>query len=169
MFQQGEPADAAPGAAPDAANGVVGGTDAAERSPGGPAAPTTTVLVLAEKRRGRFTGARWTLTARTTIGADSGPDRAVLDLGGRGREGKSVSRRHAELRPVNDGWVLEDVGTEGRGSTYGTCRNGRRLRPRTPEAVRVGDTLSFGLVMVLVLVRGRETAAGDSGAGRGRQ
>jgi FHA domain-containing protein/uncharacterized protein DUF1707 len=51
----------------------------------------------------------------------------------------SVSRFHAELRYVNDGWMLRDLG-----SMNGTQVNGLRLT--TPVRVRPGDQVRFGAV-----------------------
>jgi hypothetical protein len=51
----------------------------------------------------------------------------------------SVSRHHAELRHVGDGWMVRDLG-----SMNGTEHNGRRIT--TPIRVRPGDRLSFGAV-----------------------
>ncbi|MFF0341161.1 FHA domain-containing protein [Kribbella sp. NPDC004875] len=51
----------------------------------------------------------------------------------------SVSRFHAELRHVGDGWMLRDLG-----SMNGTCVND--LRITTTVRVRPGDRVSFGAV-----------------------
>jgi hypothetical protein len=51
----------------------------------------------------------------------------------------SVSRFHAELRPVEDGWLLRDLG-----SMNGTHLNG--LRITTPVKVRPGDHIRFGAI-----------------------
>jgi hypothetical protein len=51
----------------------------------------------------------------------------------------SVSRCHAELRHVGDGWMLRDLG-----SMNGTQLNG--LRITTPVRVRPGDHIRFGAV-----------------------
>ncbi|MGH2669736.1 MAG: FHA domain-containing protein [bacterium] len=51
----------------------------------------------------------------------------------------SVSRCHAELRHIGDGWMLRDLG-----SMNGTHLNG--LRITTPVTVRPGDHLRFGAV-----------------------
>jgi len=48
----------------------------------------------------------------------------------------SVSRRHAELRPTEDGWVLVDLG-----STNGTRVNGAGV---TERQLHDGDTISVG-------------------------
>jgi pSer/pThr/pTyr-binding forkhead associated (FHA) protein len=51
----------------------------------------------------------------------------------------SVSRYHAELRHVDDGWMLRDLG-----SMNGTTVND--LRITTTVRVRPGDRVSFGAV-----------------------
>ncbi|MEV8371277.1 DUF1707 and FHA domain-containing protein [Kribbella sp. NPDC056861] len=51
----------------------------------------------------------------------------------------SVSRFHAELRHVDNGWLLRDLG-----SMNGTHLNG--LRITTPVRVRPGDHIRFGAV-----------------------
>ncbi|TDW86399.1 DUF1707 and FHA domain-containing protein [Kribbella sp. VKM Ac-2566] len=52
---------------------------------------------------------------------------------------ESVSRCHAELRYVDDGWMIRDLG-----SLNGTEVNG--LRITTPVRVRPGDHIRFGAV-----------------------
>jgi hypothetical protein len=39
----------------------------------------------------------------------------------------SVSQHHAILRKVDDNWAIIDIGTRGKGSTYGTFINGTRI------------------------------------------
>jgi hypothetical protein len=53
----------------------------------------------------------------------------------------NVSRRHAELRPLGDGWTITDLG-----STNGVKVNGRALRAHEPEPVSAGDQLDVGTV-----------------------
>jgi hypothetical protein len=52
----------------------------------------------------------------------------------------SVSRRHAELRHVGNGWMVRDLN-----SMNGTHLNGSRIT--SPTAVRAGDILQFGSVL----------------------
>lgn len=52
---------------------------------------------------------------------------------------ESVSRHHAELRHVDEGWMLRDLG-----SMNGTTVND--LRITTTVRVRPGDRVSFGAV-----------------------
>ena len=68
-----------------------------------------------------------------TVRVGRGPG-ATLRLGD-----DTVSRCHAELRYVDDGWMLRDVG-----SMNGTCVNDRRIT--TTVRVRPGDRVSFGAV-----------------------
>jgi hypothetical protein len=73
---------------------------------------------------------------RLVVGADGG----TL---GRSREcdvvvsEANVSRRHAELRPTADGWIITDLG-----STNGTRVNGRQIRGS--ERLRAGDEIELG-------------------------
>ncbi|HEY7619940.1 MAG TPA: DUF3662 and FHA domain-containing protein [Solirubrobacteraceae bacterium] len=53
----------------------------------------------------------------------------------------NVSRRHAELRPLGDGWTVTDLG-----STNGVRVNGRNLPPNEPQALQSGDRLDVGTV-----------------------
>ncbi len=52
---------------------------------------------------------------------------------------ETVSRCHAELRYVGEGWMLRDLG-----SMNGTCVNDQRIT--TAVRVRPGDRVSFGAV-----------------------
>ena len=56
----------------------------------------------------------------------------------------SVSQRHAILRRTTDGWVIIDVGTYGKGSTYGTYINDIRLEPNKQAILRAGDEIRLG-------------------------
>jgi pSer/pThr/pTyr-binding forkhead associated (FHA) protein len=68
-------------------------------------------------------------TARVVIGRQPDSD-FVIDE-------RTVSRRHAALRRVENGWLLEDLG-----STNGTRVNGKRVVRRA--RVSSGDLLGFG-------------------------
>ncbi len=57
---------------------------------------------------------------------------------------KSVSRQHATIVCAQHRCAIEDVGTEGKGSTNGTAVNGKSLAPRQPFALRKGDVISLG-------------------------
>jgi hypothetical protein len=73
-----------------------------------------------------------------------GPGGATI---GRSREcdivlsDSNVSRRHAELRPLGDGWTVTDLG-----STNGVRVNGRDVPPNEPQALQAGDRLDVGTV-----------------------
>jgi DNA-binding winged helix-turn-helix (wHTH) protein len=56
----------------------------------------------------------------------------------------SVSQRHAILRKAPDGWAIMDVGTYGRGSTYGTYINNTRLTPNEEVILHPGDEIRLG-------------------------
>lgn len=56
----------------------------------------------------------------------------------------SVSQRHAILRRTADGWIIIDVGTHGKGSTYGTCINDIRLELNKQAVLRTGDEIRLG-------------------------
>jgi hypothetical protein len=49
----------------------------------------------------------------------------------------SVSRRHAEIRLTDDGWVVEDLG-----SSNGTYIGGQRIE--APYSIGLGDEIGFG-------------------------
>ena len=57
---------------------------------------------------------------------------------------RSISRRHAEIVPAEQGWIACDLG-----STNGTFLNGVRLG-RTGQPVRAGDRLQCGKVILTV-------------------
>lgn len=67
-----------------------------------------------------------------------------------------ISRRHAELRPSQDGVMVEDLG-----SANGTYVNDRRV---TRELLKHGDELRFDQLRFQVVAPGREMAAGPSAA-----
>lgn len=49
----------------------------------------------------------------------------------------NISRRHAEIRPADGGWAVNDLG-----STNGVLLNGRRIRGTAP--LRAGDRIELG-------------------------
>jgi hypothetical protein len=57
-------------------------------------------------------------------------------------EDSSISRRHAELRPAGEGWVIEDLG-----STNGVRVNGNTAHG--PQEVRTGDRIEIGSTEML--------------------
>jgi len=56
----------------------------------------------------------------------------------------TVSRQHATIVCARHRCVIEDVGTEGKGSKNGTSINGKALSPRQPFALRKDDVISLG-------------------------
>jgi pSer/pThr/pTyr-binding forkhead associated (FHA) protein len=59
----------------------------------------------------------------------------------------SVSQRHAVLRKTSDGWVIIDVGTSGKGSTFGTYMNENQLISNQPYILNHGDEIRLGTRM----------------------
>lgn len=55
-----------------------------------------------------------------------------------------VSRVHARIFKKMDGWYIEDVGTHGLGSQYGTYVNNARLEVKRPYKLQDNDTINFG-------------------------
>jgi FHA domain/DUF1707 SHOCT-like domain len=70
-----------------------------------------------------------------TIGRDAACDLVLSDM--------TVSRSHAGLRRVGDGWLLTDAG-----STNGTRLNGWRVTEPVP--LRAGDEVMFGALTMVV-------------------
>ena len=64
-----------------------------------------------------------------TIGRSRACDVVLEDAG--------ASRRHAEIRPHQDGWTLQDLG-----STNGVLVNGRPIHAQQP--LRQGDRIEIG-------------------------
>ena len=62
-----------------------------------------------------------------------------------------VSRIHARLTRKGETWYLEDVGTRGLGSNYGTYVNDARLEVKKPYALQNNDKLKFGPVECIFL------------------
>jgi len=85
---------------------------------------------------------------RFVIGRTGECDLCLADL--------SVSRRHAELIRVQDGWLLTDLG-----SHNGTRLNGWLVREPVP--VRAGDRVEFGAAMFVFTDGGHRR---DGGPGR---
>lgn len=63
------------------------------------------------------------------VGRDEGVDVLI--------DNPSVSRRHAEIRLTDDGWVVEDLG-----SSNGTFIGGHRIE--RPRSIGLGDEIGFG-------------------------
>lgn len=71
-----------------------------------------------------------------------------VDLTPHKGEELGVSRRHATLYRVREGWFIEDLG-----STNGTWINEHRLGTNERYIVQSGDILQFGLLIVQVQIR----------------
>lgn len=56
-----------------------------------------------------------------------------------------VSREHAIISYIEDGWVAEDLG-----STNGTWVNNAKLSPKEPHRLRSGDMLRLGQLTMFV-------------------
>lgn len=98
-----------------------------------PAPITPTALVRSD------TGERFELTGdRLTIGRAADRDITIDD--------NRVSRRHAEVRLVDGGWVAIDLG-----SSNGTRVGKARLEPSTPHRLSTGDVISVGPVQLRVV------------------
>ncbi len=94
-----------------------------------------------EQLRVEVNGTITMLEARRSVRVGRSPDADIL------LTGETVSRRHAELRPTNRGWVLVDVGSQ-----HGTYVEGQRISERPVTApIRVYCGLSgsgSGLTLV---------------------
>jgi len=55
-----------------------------------------------------------------------------------------VSRVHAKLTKKDDKWYLEDIGTQGLGSNFGTFVNDARLEVQKPHLLQNNDRIKFG-------------------------
>ncbi len=104
-----------------------------------------TMIYSTSERRGPVASTRAPRTPRALVVVDNRrmlvpPRGGVI---GRSREcdivldDSNVSRRHAELRPVLDGWTIVDLG-----STNGVTVNGRRIAHS--ELLRPGDRIGLG-------------------------
>ncbi len=75
----------------------------------------------------------------------SGSVKPDLDLGPYGGYDEGVSRRHARFSKRDEEYFLEDLG-----SANGTFINGKLLPPRQPAAVKNGDEIGFGTLLMRV-------------------
>ncbi|HET9948677.1 MAG TPA: FHA domain-containing protein [Longimicrobiales bacterium] len=88
------------------------------------------------------------------IGREEGADVLI--------DNPSVSRRHAEIRLGDEGWLIEDLG-----SSNGTFLRGERIRE--PQPIGLGDEIGFGkftIVFGKALVDGEHPPAGPAAAQR---
>jgi pSer/pThr/pTyr-binding forkhead associated (FHA) protein len=80
------------------------------------------------------------------IGRDDGADVLI--------DNPSVSRRHAEIRLGDDGWVVEDLG-----SSNGTFIRGAKIKG--PQSLALGDEIGFGKFSI---VFGKSLGEGEHAA-----
>jgi pSer/pThr/pTyr-binding forkhead associated (FHA) protein len=90
------------------------------------------------------------LTKRLNIGrldpaSNSFPE---IDLTSDGGLEKGVSRRHAQITRRGDEVFVEDLG-----SVNGTCLNLKKIIPYLPQALKSGDKLQLGRLMLQVSFR----------------
>jgi len=109
----------------------------------------TMVYSTAARAQEDLQGSRSARRGRAVLVAEGkryavGPGGATI---GRSREcdivlaDTNVSRRHAELRPLGDGWTVTDLG-----STNGVRVNGRDVRANEPQGLTSGDRVEIGTV-----------------------
>jgi hypothetical protein len=72
--------------------------------------------------------------ASIVVGRDDGADVLI--------DNTSVSRRHAEIRLTDDGWVVEDLG-----SSNGTFLRGGKIEG--PQSIGLGDEIGFGKFSII--------------------
>jgi len=72
---------------------------------------------------------------------------------------ESVSRRHAEIRWIGDGYSIVDLG-----STNGTWVNGERIDPDQPLRLHDGDRIAVGRLSVLTVHSTGSNNAGSAPA-----
>jgi phosphoserine phosphatase RsbU/P len=93
--------------------------------------PGALTLIRLEGPDDPMVGERVTLTGDTVLGRAVECDLCL--------PAASVSRRHATLRELTDGWYLTDEG-----STSGTTLNARRVDPDAPAPLEPGDLIAIG-------------------------
>jgi len=62
-----------------------------------------------------------------------------------------ISRKHARITYKNGTYFVEDLGTTGWGSSYGTYVSELRLEVKKPYPVKSGDKIKFGTVECIFL------------------
>ena len=90
-------------------------------------------IVLAEERGGHLLPEKSFSQEIIRVGRDGNGCHIVLD----NAQFPMVSRRHAELRWINNRWMLVDLN-----SSYGTFLNGQKISD--PQALQTGSQIQFG-------------------------
>jgi len=90
-------------------------------------------LLIAQS--GPLNGQRWSITNTIIIGRDQTCDLVIAD--------RQVSRRHARLKPTNDGVLLEDLG-----SRNGTHLHGNQVK--SPRMLEDGDVFYISIVQEFI-------------------
>ncbi|MFV9507217.1 MAG: FHA domain-containing protein [Oscillochloridaceae bacterium umkhey_bin13] len=103
-------------------------------------APMLSLVVLNSGRRIRLDGTQPLLVGRKDNQRNNFPD---VDLGLDGGHDAGVSRRHALIAPQGPGFTLKDLD-----SANGTFINGRRIQPNAIAAIKTGDELKFGTLIL---------------------
>ena len=55
-----------------------------------------------------------------------------------------ISRIHSKLIKIGNNWFIEDIGTKGLGSNFGTYVNDARLEVQKPYKLENNDKIKFG-------------------------
>jgi len=76
-----------------------------------------------------------------------------------------ISRQHARVIRDARGYLVEDLGTRGVGSSYGTYVNGVRLEAQKPYLLQSGDAVRFGTVECKFFDEEAVDGAGKAGEG----
>jgi NADPH-dependent 2,4-dienoyl-CoA reductase/sulfur reductase-like enzyme/pSer/pThr/pTyr-binding forkhead associated (FHA) protein len=106
-------------------------------APSAPSARPTSGTAYVEGRNGVFEGRKTMLsTSPATIGRDTASTIRIDDL--------TISRRHAVLNHAAGEWRLSDLA-----SSTGTMHNGVRLAPGHEVALKDGDVLQLGNVVLV--------------------
>jgi len=101
---------------------------------------------------GEFAPVHIDSSGETVIGRKSGKTAGILenllDLSAMGGYGHGVSRRHAVIRQIEQGYEIFDLG-----SSNGTWLNDRRLAPHKHYPLDSGSHLRLGKMRLFVLYR----------------
>lgn len=103
------------------------------------------LTVLNSGRQLSFASVKPLLIGRQDAARGVFPD---IDLSNDGGYDAGVSRRHARIWHQSDGFVVEDLQ-----SANGTFINGKRIEPHSPTAIRAGDELGFGTLLMRLEIK----------------